>query len=125
MAGSLLKNLQMFENLCGQKAMSNVIVATTMWDGVNQETGAQREIELRKDFLTDMLQSGCKTERFDGTGASAWKIVGKNPGTTLLLQEEMCDGGKSLDETEAYDVLDDGWPKWLTEFWKRAFRRSR
>ena len=42
MAGTLLKNLRMFEELCGKDALKNVIL-TTMWDEVDEETGLARE----------------------------------------------------------------------------------
>ena len=40
MAGTLLKNLRMFEELCGKDALKNVILTTTMWD---EETGLAQE----------------------------------------------------------------------------------
>ena len=32
MQGSVLKNLEMFQALCGDSGLSNVVLATTMWD---------------------------------------------------------------------------------------------
>ena len=76
MTGALLKNLQMFANLCGQKAMPNVVIATTMWDRVSKEEGNEREDELKRDFWTGMVADGCRTERFENTYDSAWCIIG-------------------------------------------------
>lgn len=46
MQGSAKKNLFMFKKLCGNDALKNVILATTMWDRVSQSEGDARELEL-------------------------------------------------------------------------------
>jgi hypothetical protein len=76
MTGALLENLQIFANFCGQKAMPNVVIATTMWDKVDEEEGNEREDELKRDFWTGMVADGCRTERFENTYDSAWRIIG-------------------------------------------------
>lgn len=85
--------------------MPNVVIATTMWGKVSKEEGEQREEELKRDFWNDMVAKGCRTERFENTYASAWRIIGSimqnNPSTTLLIQQEMGASGKSLHRTEA------------------------
>jgi hypothetical protein len=102
MTGSLLKNLQMFTNLCGQQAMPYTVIATTMWANVGESEGDEREEELRKYFWEDILAHGCKAARFDKTYESAWRIVGSlSRGTTLLIQEEMADPSKSIRQTTA------------------------
>jgi hypothetical protein len=112
----------MFASLCGQTAMPNVVIATTMWGEVREANGIRREEELTRDFWKDMVADGCRIERFKDTRESAWDIVGKNSGTTLLLQKEMGDNGKSLEETEAYKTL---WRslQWIVDLWK-VFRKS-
>jgi hypothetical protein len=47
MAGTPLKNLRMFEKLCGKNALRNIILITTMWDEVDEALGLQREKQLR------------------------------------------------------------------------------
>ncbi|KIM71393.1 hypothetical protein PILCRDRAFT_35618, partial [Piloderma croceum F 1598] len=37
MTGSVLKKLEKFALLCGQVAVSNVVIATTMWGEINKE----------------------------------------------------------------------------------------
>jgi hypothetical protein len=104
MAGSSLKNLKLFANLCGQQAMPNVILATTMWSDVPAATGVRREDELRKGFWRDLVAAGCRIERFENTHESAWGIIGnivqKNSGIDVLLQQEM-GGGKTVHKTKA------------------------
>jgi len=56
--------------------MPNVVIATTMWDRVSEEEGNEREDELKRDFWTGMVADGCRTERFENTYDSAWRIIG-------------------------------------------------
>lgn len=104
MSGSLMKNLEMFTSLCGQKAMPNVIIATTMWGEVKQETGARREKELKGEFWKDMLKNGGRTMHFGDSWESAWEIIGdlsrKGP-ANVQVAREMVDAGLLLNETQA------------------------
>jgi len=94
--GSLLTHLQIFSSLCGQNAMPNVVIATTMWSKVRKEEGDQREEELKCDFWKDILAGGCTVERFLSTYESAWCIIGsivrKSSGKPFRIQEEMREG---------------------------------
>ncbi|KAF9469798.1 P-loop containing nucleoside triphosphate hydrolase protein [Collybia nuda] len=105
MAGAPHKNLHVFTKLCGDDAIRNVILATTMWSRVKKEIGEKREAELQQEYWKKMLDKGSQTTRFEGTALSAWKIVniivaGQRP-TSVLLQEEMVDLEKRLSETQA------------------------
>jgi hypothetical protein len=46
MQASAKKNLFMFKKLCGDDALKNVILATTMWDRMTEADGTARELEL-------------------------------------------------------------------------------
>ncbi|PON26905.1 hypothetical protein TGAM01_v204406 [Trichoderma gamsii] len=46
MTGSARRNLVMFQKLCGENAFSSVVLATTMWNLVEEATDEQREREL-------------------------------------------------------------------------------
>ena len=87
MTGSVLKNLQIFASLCGHKAMPNVVIATTMWGKVSKEEGNEREDELRRDFWGEMVAHGCRTERFENTYDSAWRIIGSVVGKDGVSSE--------------------------------------
>jgi hypothetical protein len=63
MARSPLKNLRMFQELCGKKALQNVVLVTTMWDEVNEAVGVQMEKEL-KDKYWKVIDRGSATARF-------------------------------------------------------------
>ena len=109
MAGTPLKNLNMFANLCGDDAVRNVILTTTMWSRVKAEVGSQREKQLLEKYWKPMLDLGSGMHRFLGTHESAWSIIDvflkKDQNDTLLLQEEMVDLEKRLSETHAGKTL--------------------
>ena len=79
MTGSVLQNLKLLAGICGQRAMPNAVIATTMWGKVDKEEGEEREEELKSAFWKDALAAGCKTERFELTYESAWHIIGDHP----------------------------------------------
>ena len=68
MQGSAKNNLFMFKKLCGQKALKNVILATTMWDRISEAEGEARENELitTPDFWGWMVSQGSKVYRHTG-----------------------------------------------------------
>jgi hypothetical protein len=123
MAGTPLKNLRMFANLCGDGATKNVILATTMWDLVNAEEGKRRVTQLQEKYWKGMLAGGSKVARFDRTYESAWKIVdmfvkkdqGPSSRPTLLIQEEMVELKRQLGETQAGIILYNTLQKLLAE----------
>jgi chromosome condensin MukBEF ATPase and DNA-binding subunit MukB len=104
MSGSVMKNLEIFTSLLGQEALSNVVIATTMWSEVRLEAGIRKEEELKRTYWHDLLDGGCRTERFDNTYQSAWHIVGsltKKDRVCVLLQREIVDIQLRLNETQA------------------------
>ena len=92
MAGSAGKNLRLFIDMCGQDAMTNVIIVTTMWGEVREETGKKREYELKKDFWNGLLASGCQVKRFEDTIESAWTILGSADEETSGIPAFEADG---------------------------------
>jgi hypothetical protein len=106
MAGSPLKNLQMFKQLCGKNALPNIILTTTMWDDVEPELGARRELDLVNTSWKDMIRFGSKTLRFTNTHDSAWNIIDDalspiHKARALRLQKELVDMEQDLPETSA------------------------
>jgi len=127
MTGTVLKNLEMFATLCGQKAMPNVIIATTMWSEVKGENGKRREQELTRDFWKGMMADGCRTERFRDSHKSAWHVIGslsKKTPAPVLLSHEIVDEHLRLNETEAGIALNKELEKLIKDR-KEAGRRLR
>ena len=106
MVGTPLKNLRMFEELCGKNAFQNVILTTTMWDEVDEETGKDRERELKTNHWRTMLDRNSTTSRFLRTRESAFNLIdplieAANERSSILLQNELVDMHKSLPATTA------------------------
>lgn len=119
MAGTPLKNLQMFANLCGSTAAAHVALVSTMWDQVPYNTGCLRETELLQQYWKPMVDLGSHVDRFDGTFERAWTIMewfrSQTLRDALLIQEEMVDLHKRLCETQAGMALYDALRKLLAE----------
>jgi hypothetical protein len=54
LAGFGLKNLEMFQALCGRSCLRNVVLATTMWDKVMEPSRLQvvenKELQLKTSY---------------------------------------------------------------------------
>lgn len=48
MQGSAMENIQLFRSLCGDDALSKVVLVTTMWDIENRDVAERREKELKE-----------------------------------------------------------------------------
>lgn len=110
MTSSFLRNLRMFEKICGNAVLQNIILTTTMWDEVKLEVGTRTEARIRSKYWKTMIDQGSATARFYGTTESAWDILGHfvrdaNVRHALRLQEEMVDLKKQLSETDAGKTL--------------------
>jgi hypothetical protein len=107
MGGSPMKHLKMFQNLCGPEALKNVVLVTTMWDGVGEDEGNNREKELITRYWSAMIQLGCHTSRFYNDTQSALDIVSQfqDARCTVLLQKELVDLHLELAETSAGRTL--------------------
>lgn len=105
------RNLRMFGELSGNKSAKKVVLATTMWDKVNDITeGEKRENALKEKYWNVMLHHGAVVERFFNTPESAWEVINKlvereRNKSALFLQEELLDLGKRLNDTNAGKAL--------------------
>ncbi|KAL3460407.1 WD40-repeat-containing domain protein [Aspergillus heterothallicus] len=108
MTGSAKRNIVTFRKLCGDNALPNVVLATSMWDDVPHEVAIKREKELMEQpaWWGYMIDKGSRTFRHDNTRESAVTLVKEflgvaEPTVVLSLQEEMVDGHKTLEQTSA------------------------
>lgn len=123
MSGSPLKNLRMFGKLCGDSAMSKVVLVTTMWQNLlgNTDLGDEREKELKEKFWKPMIERGSEVDRLTtATSDAAWEVIhnlidGRNKRQSVLIQEELVDLGIKLNETEAGKVLYNSLQKLLSQ----------
>ena len=77
-----------------------------MWDSAkDRSVGESRETELISDFWQPLIAGGASAVRSMNTEESAWEIVNglgsDKEGSMLLLQEELVEQQKRLNETEA------------------------
>ncbi|KAL3451860.1 WD40-repeat-containing domain protein [Aspergillus insuetus] len=108
MTGSAKRNILTFRKLCGDNALPNVVLATSMWDDVPLDVAIKREKELieQPEWWGHMISKGSRTFRHDNTRESAITLVKEflqvaKPTVVLSLQEEMVDGHKTLEQTSA------------------------
>ena len=110
MPGSAIRSLDLFKELIGENALSNVVLATTMWSEMKDiEKANERDSELREEYWDDMRRKGSATTRFDGTTASAEGIVSQLLGkksVVLKIQEQLVDQKMSLRQTAAGAFLE-------------------
>ena len=109
MAGTTLKNLRLFEKLCGE-SFNNIVLTTTMWDVVEEEEGDRREKELEANYWKAMIERGSFVKRFLYTRESAFNVLGPifeevNRRNAVLLQKEMDDLKIHIKETSAAKAL--------------------
>lgn len=102
MAGTPLKNLRVFEKLCGKNAMSKVILVTTMWDEVDTEVGDERLKELKDNYWKMMISRGSTTFECKDVRGSPMnllqQIVRRKKEQELMGQDEEGEGGVQLQE---------------------------
>ncbi|KAI6107629.1 hypothetical protein EDD16DRAFT_1458906, partial [Pisolithus croceorrhizus] len=104
MAGTLLKNLGVFQKLCGDKALSHVVLVTTMWDEVEESVGNMRLEELEGNYWKMMIAQGSTTYRYVNTPESSRQLLSqvvKKKRCELRLQKQMADKSVKLQETDA------------------------
>jgi len=107
MLGTTRKNLEMFRKLCGDDALSSVILGTTKWSEVAPKVGDERVKQLQDNFWQDMIEKGSKVFKFLNTRESAWEMVDyllkehKDSVDFLQLQKELVDLQKIIPYTDA------------------------
>lgn len=101
--GSAYKTMEIFRRICGKAALANVMLVTSRWSDVDEETGAMREKDLRENFWSFMLNAGSQLSRFYGDRDSAIALVSQllhKDNVVLEIQQELR-AGRTLRETAA------------------------
>ena len=109
MSGTSRRNFKIFRKICGENALTNVVIVTTMWDNlVDMEEGEARERKLQnKDgFFKDALEKDAKMVRheFHQDAKSAHEILRliiANRPLPLQIQQGLVDQKKPLAKTSA------------------------
>ncbi|KIO04192.1 hypothetical protein M404DRAFT_1000686 [Pisolithus tinctorius Marx 270] len=118
MSGSVCKNLDIFSALCGDSAAERVRLVTTMWDKEKDRKLSEGRVnQLEKNFWKPLLDAGARHERFNNSSVSAWEIIRSlmGEGEAVLLQEELVDVERKLNETTAGKTLNRQFQRLLFE----------
>lgn len=119
---SAVKTFEICKKICGDAPLKNVLLVTTRWSEVDEETGSMRERQLKENFWAYMLHRGSHKSRFHGDRDSAIALVSQllNKDTIVLdIQRQLVDEGKKLNETTAGSYvnnnIEDGKKKYQQE----------
>lgn len=101
-----MRNITFFQALCGDSALKNAAIVTTMWTTIPSEVGERREMELKtgNKFFKHALDNGARLLRHLDTQQSAQEIIRailEYPPQPLLIQQEVVDQRKHLSSTAA------------------------
>lgn len=109
LSGSAKRNLQIFQRMCGQKALKNTVFLTSMWSSPPASSELVREEELKRHpcVMSNSMATVARLESNvrEETRRILRTFVGKVP-EALDIQVDMVQGGKTLHDTEAAHTID-------------------
>ena len=103
------RNIDMFHQICGDKALARVVLGTTNWGEVEEEVGKKREQNMDAAFWKTTTASRSKSLRFDETQESAMVFVdtildrlkSAEEDNVLQIQTELVELNRTIPETAA------------------------
>ena len=98
MLGVERQNLEVFQDLCGNKALSSVIIGITNSDQISQELSAKRCNELSSGYWKSMLEAGVTVYPLGNDATSARNLL-----TTILQNIKLSTGSSEL-RTEFVEI---------------------
>ncbi|TDL17318.1 hypothetical protein BD410DRAFT_822676 [Rickenella mellea] len=106
MGGVSTRNFRLFRKLCGEAALCNVVIVTSMWGRVPENIGQERENELATDdvFFKPVITAGARMLRHDGTLQCAQSIIHQTVTQRALpfqIQRELHDQKLHILQTSA------------------------
>ena len=107
--GTTRRNIDMFHQICGDKALARVVLGTTNWGEVEEEVGKKREQNMDAAFWKTTTASRSKSLRFDETQESAMVFVdtildrlkSAEEDNVLQIQTELVELNRTIPETAA------------------------
>jgi hypothetical protein len=108
--GSEIRNLRMFQKICGENNFGNVVLGITFWDQEEPEVAASKEKELcdTPEFWGDMIARGSRVVRIPHNRREGIKLleeIAKNKPVTLCVQDELVEQGLTIFETTAATAI--------------------
>jgi hypothetical protein len=108
MLGSTLKNLDVFQKLCGEGALKRVVLCTTKWSDIYEEEGERRTEQLKEIYWKEMMERGSTVCKFKDSQESARDVIASiieedriGKMDALQIQEELVTAKKLIPDTEA------------------------
>jgi len=107
-----MRNLRMFQSLCGQEVLENVLLTTTQWSNVDPAEGQAREDNLRDEGLWGgLISRGATVRRFHGTRESGLELIHElmsHKPKHLRIQDQIVRQQMTLPQTDAGKSLNEG-----------------
>jgi len=114
----------MLKNICGNAAMHNLVICTTMWDRVTEDEGRDLFNELiRIDVWKEMISKGAGTAMISNVAFDAkehaekvvTQLIKNAQPVELAIQDEMVNQKLKVRETSAGNFLDNAHQLWPDE----------
>ena len=104
MPGWAIRDVEMFQKLCGPNALQNVLLTTTQWSITNLAAGESNENTLRTSgHWRALISGGAAIKRFMGreSGLELINQLMKKEPKPLLIQDQMVEKNMTLAKTDA------------------------
>lgn len=89
MTNTLVRNLDLFHNLCGNDAFCLIQCCTcNNMQGSALSSGFSQGHQKRNKYWHSFLDTGSKIARFENTHSSAWNVIDSLPLDPIALREE-------------------------------------
>lgn len=98
MLGSDRQNLEVFQDLCGDKVLSSVIIGITKSGDIPQEVSEKRCNELSSTYWKGMIKAGATVYPLGNDSTSAQNLL------TIILQNIKSSTGPSEPRTEVVEI---------------------
>ena len=105
------KSLCIFRELCGDSALTQIVLVSTMWSELALEDGISREKELEELYWKPLIERGSKLDRLSNNDPeNAWRIIEqliqRNDSRAIAqLQDELLNLGSRLQDTHGGKIL--------------------
>ena len=109
--GSEKRRTRLFEKICGPNAFGHVVIATTMWSDLRDESEGRSRVQQRSaapDFWGSMIEDGAQVVKHDNTASCAISIIRSlihRNTVTLQMQGELQENNGRLSATSAGQQL--------------------
>ena len=98
MLGSDRQNLEVFQDLCGNKVLSSVIIGITKSGDIPQEVSEKRCNELSSTYWKEMIEAGATVYPLGNDTTSAQRLL------TIILQNIKLSTSPSEPRTEVVEI---------------------